>query len=78
MDENRPLNRLAHEAAQAVSTEAIRGALEAALLTLLGADIVRMLEVSQDRSGAAEVVDRATVRRRTTCASGAAPRAPPT
>ena len=58
MDENRPLNRLAHEAAQAVSTEAIRGALEAALLALLSANVVRILQVSQDRSGAAEVADR--------------------
>ena len=52
----RPLNRLAHEAATAASPEGIHAALEAALRALLAADQVRMLRVTQDRSGAAEAL----------------------
>ena len=53
-DENRPLHRLALEAAQAASSETLRAALATALRDLLGADLVRVLEISQDGSGACD------------------------
>jgi diguanylate cyclase (GGDEF)-like protein len=51
----RLLRPLAREAAQSASAAAILRALQAALKTLLDADQIRVLDVSQDRSGAAEV-----------------------
>jgi diguanylate cyclase (GGDEF)-like protein len=53
-DDIRRLHRLAREAAQSGSAAAIRGALETALKTLLEAEHVRVLDVSQDGTGAAE------------------------
>ncbi|HWK27699.1 MAG TPA: diguanylate cyclase [Solirubrobacter sp.] len=50
----RPLQRLAREAARSASADAVRSALKAALKALLDADAVRLLEVSDDRSVAAE------------------------
>src|SRR4051812_11364056 len=48
----RPLHRLAREAAQSASAETLQSALTAALKEQLDADVVRLLEVAQDRSGA--------------------------
>ena len=48
----RPLQHLAREAARAATPEALRAALQDTVKTLLDADLVRVLQVSQDGSGA--------------------------
>jgi diguanylate cyclase (GGDEF)-like protein len=50
----RPLHLLAREAAQSASAESIRAALEAALKDLVDADLVRLLDVTQDCTGASD------------------------